>query len=141
MEKPARGLIGIYEIRNEKTGECYIGSSLSIHNRLKKHMLDLTNGIHINRTLQDSWNRNGAQSFQFSIVELVENRDYLPERELFWINEKHAQSTGFNIKTDLYKGRTLISVHRITKRDLELLKMGSMDKTIKKLIEEHKKNT
>lgn len=138
MDKPARGLIGIYQIRNEKTGENYVGSSVSIHNRLKKHILDLTNGTHINRALQESWNRDGAASFQFSILEIVGDRDELEEREIHWIKKTDAHSVGFNTKTDQYKGRTHISLNRTTKRDLELLKLGSMDKSIRKLVEWYK---
>ncbi|MFH0770521.1 MAG: GIY-YIG nuclease family protein [Candidatus Peregrinibacteria bacterium] len=81
MEKPTSGLMGIYQIRNGKTDERYIGSSLSIHNRLKKHMLDLIKGVHINRSLQESWNKDGVESFLFSILELVGNREELGKRE------------------------------------------------------------
>ncbi|MFH1444717.1 MAG: GIY-YIG nuclease family protein [Candidatus Peregrinibacteria bacterium] len=141
MEKSARGLIGIYQILNDKTGECYVGSSLSIHNRLKKHLLDLTKGIHINRTMQESWNRDGACSFQLSILELVNSCDELSEREIHWIKERNAQSIGFNTKTDQFKSRTHISLNLSTKHDLEALHLGSMDKTIKKLVEEYKKQS
>ncbi len=41
-------MMGIYQIKNTKTGETYVGSSLSINNRLKVHMTELVTGTHIN---------------------------------------------------------------------------------------------
>lgn len=141
MEKPRPGMIGIYQIKNLNTGEVYIGSSMSINNRLKNHMTDLVNGIHINKSLQDSWRLHGAECFQFSILEIVEDRDRLHKRELYWIEKTGALHVGFNTKTDQYKERTLISVHMSTKKALENLKLGSMNKTIQHLLRFYMTNT
>ncbi len=132
--------MGIYQIKNLKTGECYIGSSASMNNRMKNHMTDLANGTHINRSLQDSWVKYGPENFYFSILEIVESRDDLSVRELSWIKKTGSHSIGFNSKTDQYKERTLISVHMLTKKELEGLKLGSMNKTIQHLLVYYKHN-
>lgn len=58
MEKAARGLMGIYCIRHSSSGMCYVGSSASIHNRLKAHMDFLSKGTHINHDLQERWHKD-----------------------------------------------------------------------------------
>ena len=139
MEKARRGMIGVYQIKNLKTGQVYVGSSLSINNRLKNHMTELVNGIHINKSLQESWGEHGPENFQFSILEVIGDREYLSARELFWIEKQGALSIGFNTKSDQFKQRTLISVHSSTKKALEELKLGSMNKAIQHLLSFYKK--
>lgn len=139
MDKARRGMIGIYQIENVKTGETYIGSSASLNNRIKVHMTDLARGIHINRPLQESWNKHGPQHFRFSILEITEDKYSLDAREIEWIKKTGAMTLGFNTKTDQYKQRTFISIHMQTKKDLEDLKLGSMNSTIKKLIDMYTK--
>ena len=72
---------GIYAIVNKVNGKFYIGSA-SFENeyrshrgfyvRWKNHVLDLDSGTHCNIHLQRSWNKYGADSFRFQILEFVE---------------------------------------------------------------------
>lgn len=132
-------MVGIYQIRNSVTGACYIGSSASMNNRLKNHMTELALGRHINPKLQHAWNTHGPASFEFKIVEVLDDKYSLPERELFWIKKMGAEGVGFNAKSDQYKSRTLISVNMDTKKALERMNLGSMDKTIGKLLEAYRR--
>jgi group I intron endonuclease len=130
---------GIYKIENTRTGECYIGCSTNIQARLKQHLIDLMNEFHINKLLQRSWNIHGAESFVFSVVEVVGDPVFLPHRELYWIQETKALTQGFNTKSDAYKQRTLIQIRPNTKSELEELDMGSMNSTLRQLLKIYRK--
>ena len=54
---------GVYEIRNTINGSRYIGSSMNISNRLKKHAGMLRNKKHHSVHLQRAWNKFGEASF------------------------------------------------------------------------------
>ena len=138
MEKSRKGMIGIYQIKNRKTEQSYVGSSFSINNRLKDHMTHLANGTHINKDLQESWNHHGPECFEFSILEILQDKNKIDKREIYWIEKTGALNIGFNTKSDQYKSRTLISIHMQTKHDLENLKMGSMNSTIQHLLRFYK---
>ena len=68
---------GCYKIVNKITGEFYIGSSSNISNRFKKHKLALDNNRHINKHLQNSYNKHGKDSFDFEIIIKTEDKDLL----------------------------------------------------------------
>lgn len=132
---------GIYMIRNIRTNECYVGSSNVISNRLKDHIVQLTNGSHINKLLLNSWNQYGPDCFEFSILELVKDDKELPSREIYWINKTGALTNGFNTKTDQYKRRTLMQVGPELKVKLESLEMGSMNETLQQLLKFYEKQS
>lgn len=77
---------GIYKITNIKTGRMYIGSSVNITNRLSHHFSHLSKGTHHCSYLQNSYNKWGRDSFDFDILEYVDNLDTLLEREQFYID-------------------------------------------------------
>jgi hypothetical protein len=62
---------GIYEIRNTRTGECYIGSATNIARRWADHRKHLNRGTHVNHRLQDGWDADGEESFSFSVIEEI----------------------------------------------------------------------
>ena len=62
-------MIGIYKITNLKDkNKIYIGRSLHIKQRWKAHIYELKTHRHINKELQDDWDKYGANSFQFNIL-------------------------------------------------------------------------
>lgn len=138
MENSAE-ICGIYKITNEKTRQCYIGSSANVHQRLKDHLHFLIKGTHINTSLQKAWFKHGAPAFSFSIVEVVQDPVLLPERELYWINQSGCLRTGYNTKSDQYRRRTLIQIKPETKLRLERLGIGSMNATLTQLLEFYRK--
>lgn len=138
MKKSAE-ICGIYKIANEKTQQCYIGSSVKVHQRLKDHLNFLIKGTHINTSLQKAWLEHGAPAFSLSIIEVVHDPALLPERELYWINQSGCLQTGYNTKSDQYKRRTLIKIKPETKLKLEQLGMGSMNATLTQLFEFYRK--
>jgi group I intron endonuclease len=90
---------GIYLIRNTKNGKSYIGSTSNFRKRIQSHFLCLKRGIHKNKALQFSFNKNGINAFQWAILEYVKDLKLLSERESFWIKEYSSldKKHGYNI--------------------------------------------
>lgn len=59
---------GVYKILNTVTGDYYIGSSVSLYNRICSHYQNLRRKIHGNFKLQNSYNKYGENSFKVSIL-------------------------------------------------------------------------
>ena len=62
---------GIYKIINTKTGDCYVGSSLHIYYRLRRHLADLRKKQHANPILTNAFNKYGEIAFISNIIEEV----------------------------------------------------------------------
>ena len=67
--------MGIYEIVNLDTGRRYIASSLTLETVWGKEQFMLVMGSHTNAGLQQDWNRQGADSFEFHIREVLKIGD------------------------------------------------------------------
>lgn len=90
---------GIYAITNTVNGKKYIGSALNIRTRCNFHRSMLSLGKHHSQKLQRSWIKNGADVFEFSVVEYVHEKIHLVAREQFWIDHfKSATSSGYNMR-------------------------------------------
>lgn len=59
---------GVYIITNLKNGKRYVGSSINIYNRLHKHISLLNKKKAHNAHLQASWDKYGAQSFDYGVL-------------------------------------------------------------------------
>lgn len=59
---------GVYKITNNISGKIYVGSSVDLNKRMRRHRYLLSKGNHVNRHLQDSWVKHGESSFTFSII-------------------------------------------------------------------------
>jgi hypothetical protein len=76
----------IYLIQNSQNGKRYIGSSKQdVKYRWRRHLKDLRAKRHHSIYLQRAWNKYGAASFSFKVLEQVPDKDML-NREQFWIN-------------------------------------------------------
>lgn len=77
---------GIYKIENKLNGKVYIGQSINIEERWKKHRTISNNINHEckNYPLYRSIYKNGLDNFDFSIIEEC-LEDKLNEREIYWI--------------------------------------------------------
>lgn len=73
-------ICGIYAIVTDD-GRTYVGSSVNINNRLKTHIINLTNNLHVNKSLQNSWNKN----VYFALIEECDEINLL-SRENYYIN-------------------------------------------------------
>src|SRR5690242_6450435 len=81
---------GIYEIINTINGYRYIGSAVDINRRWRNHKSLLNQNQHPNIHLQRAWNKYGAESFQFKIIEQC-FAFALINREQYWIDKIKPQ--------------------------------------------------
>jgi group I intron endonuclease len=90
---------GIYQIRNIINGKVYIGSTIDFYKREYDHFWNLKMLKHHSPYLQKTYNKHGKDIFAFEIIETVENKNKLLEREQYWINFKKACNPdyGYNI--------------------------------------------
>lgn len=61
-------MICIYKIENSVTGKIYIGQTVDYEKRKSSHINALRANRHDNTYLQNSWNKYGEKSFEFSVV-------------------------------------------------------------------------
>lgn len=94
---------GVYKIVNTYNGKTYVGSSKNIQNRIKNHISTLKNNYHRSKELQDEYNAQNKNGFEFIIIEEVEDEKLLFERETHWIGELESTTPekGYNIKAPI----------------------------------------
>lgn len=79
---------GVYCIKNIYNNKLYIGSTTrAFKYRLDQHLLLLRLNSHHSCHLQRSWNKYGENSFEYSILEFIEDNNIIINREQFWINK------------------------------------------------------
>jgi group I intron endonuclease len=77
---------GIYCIRNKVNNKMYIGSSVSIRKRVRRHINSLINNKHDNEHLQNAWIKYGKESFEFIILACVLIKEQLRNIEKYFID-------------------------------------------------------
>lgn len=92
-----RGTSGIYAIRNTANGKCYVGSAVSLPDRLYNHRWHLERGTHRNRKLLNAWRKHSAGAFTFEILEVVGDTGALLAREQYWIDALNSHTGGYNL--------------------------------------------
>lgn len=97
---------GIYAIYNLINGKRYIGQTKNLYERQCSHIGKLNRGVHANKHLQRSWNKYGANNFEFVVLECCEFSQ-LNERELYWIDYYQSNIYGYNIRLDPVTNRGL----------------------------------
>ncbi len=63
---------GVYTIIHVASGKTYVGEALNIRTRWSGHFSCLQKGNHNNYYLQRSWNKYGAEAFEFKIFLILE---------------------------------------------------------------------
>lgn len=76
-------MTGIYSITNNKTKQFYIGSSHRIESRFIVHRRLLKKGLHHNRRLQRSYDRDGESSFVFECIEETSPENLLRLEDIY----------------------------------------------------------
>lgn len=97
--------MGIYMIKNEKTGRVYIGSSADIDTRIKLHVDDLQRGVHHNFELQNDWSYStGKNNFTFKKLEILRDEKKLLEREYYYIKKYGEIASVYNMANPFDNG-------------------------------------
>lgn len=90
-------LKGIYRIYNTKNNLIYIGSTWkSFMSRFKQHVSKLETQKHHCKSLQQDWNTFGTDCFICEILEIVEDKNVLLDRETFYIEKFDSYRNGYN---------------------------------------------
>jgi group I intron endonuclease len=77
---------GIYCIKNKTNGKVYVGSAVNLQKRRNTHFRILRNGNHANAPLQYAWKKYQESSFEFVVLEFVDDPQLLVEREQCWLD-------------------------------------------------------
>ena len=97
--KKKRYISGIYKITCKENNRIYIGSSFNISSRWKWHINDLSNNIHVNKELQDDFNRYEITAFIFEVIKIVNTTDKL---ELLREEQLEINNYDFDILYNTY---------------------------------------
>ena len=93
---------GIYSIVHIESNRMYIGSTVLFYKRWGHHRMELRQGVHLNKRLQNFWNKYGEEAFKFDIVETIESpiKENLEQREQYWIDyyQSSNRNIGFNLR-------------------------------------------
>lgn len=76
----------IYKIIYKGTDKLYIGSAINFRTRVNQHKYDLKRNKHHSKHLQRIVNKHGIDTLDFDIVEIVEDKKRLIEREQYYID-------------------------------------------------------
>lgn len=87
---------GIYAINCTATKKVYIGSAVSVRQRLAAHRSMLERDGHTNKHLQNAYAKYGAESFVMEMIEACDV-DELIEREQVWIDYYNAADPEFGM--------------------------------------------
>ena len=80
-------MIGIYQIRNKINGHSYIGQSVQIEIRWKRHIANSKNisSNSYNYPLQRAFRKYGVENFDFIVLSECK-RSELNDQEIYWID-------------------------------------------------------
>lgn len=90
--------MGIYKFTNLVNNKVYIGQSTNIEKRKKSHINN-----YINSNIKDyntyfyrALRKYGIDNFKYSVIEVVNNKEELENREKYWINHYNSYKKGYN---------------------------------------------
>jgi hypothetical protein len=67
--------MGVYQLKNNRNGRVFIGSSPDLHAMKNRCIFQLKLGSHKDRELQREWNEFGEESFTFEVLEKLKPGD------------------------------------------------------------------
>lgn len=118
-------MIGIYKIENLINGKVYIGKSINIEDRWKKHHYKpfYPQGNQYNSAIYRAIRKYGLDYFSFEILEEC-NQNELDEKEIYWIAkyDAHNKEKGYNL-TDGGEGMSGAEVKLTKEQILEIYEL------------------
>ena len=148
---------GIYKIINKINGKYYVGSSKNLSskkgNRLSRHKTDLKYNRHVNKKLQNAYNKYGIDNFDFVVVEecqqhelLIKEQSYLNEASK---NKKNCYNLSFisgkvemnkQVREKIRKARLGKKLSEKTKNILKQIHKGKSFRGVGYIMTEDQKN-
>jgi group I intron endonuclease len=134
--------IGIYCFINTHNGKRYVGQSINIDARHKRHLIDLNKNTHPNAHLQGAFNKYGSSCFELHILEEC-GADMLDMREIAWINYYHSYGEGgYNMNSGGLGNKRYVPSEETRRKLSEAAKRRPpMSDEIRRKISETKKGT
>lgn len=77
---------GIYKITNIINNKVYVGQSKNLNTRYKRHLYRIKRNEHHNDHIQRAFDKYGADSFKYEVLEEIKDLSLLDTREKFWID-------------------------------------------------------
>lgn len=115
---------GVYGIIDNKN-RLYVGSSISMYYRLRRHLSDLRKNRHKNPILQNSFNKYGEDSFEACIIDI--SKDKLEYLEKYYID---ILKPYYNVQKDpIRQPKTIQMKRKISNSLKEGYKNGSIKPT------------
>lgn len=89
---------GIYKIENKINGKVYVGQSIDVYRRLKKHLWEIDKN---NNALYRAFRKYGIENFTYELIEECEV-DELDDKEIYYIKKYNSyvgekDSNGYNL--------------------------------------------
>lgn len=69
--KEARRPMGVFQVRNTRTGRVFVGSSIDLPSILNRLRSQLRLGGHPDRALQEDWRSMGDDAFAFEVLDTL----------------------------------------------------------------------
>lgn len=116
---------GVYSIKCTIDSKLYIGStSKTFSYRWRQWKYHLRKGSASNKHLQNAWNKYGEDAFEFSVLEVIEDKEIVLEREQYYIDLRNVTDTdiGYNVNKNA-------SSHRLGSKQSEETKEKLRGKT------------
>jgi len=90
---------GVYKIVNIINNKLYIGSSAYLRFRKSAHFSDLRKNKHHSQYLQEEYDKYGRENFVFEVIEYIEDKNKLIEREQYWMDyyKSYEGDRGYNM--------------------------------------------
>lgn len=114
--------IGIYKITNNSNNKIYIGQSVDVEDRIKKHKRALRGNYHYNKHLQNSFNKYGEDSFEFKLLKACKE-PYLDRFEKIHIHLNKSMNPKYGYNKDS-GGSVQKKVSEETRKKLSEAKIG-----------------
>lgn len=88
----------IYQIINKQNGLRYIGKTINLAERKKRHFQELRDNKHVNKRLQKAWNEYGSDAFEFTYETFdIKDNEELNTLEILYIRKFNSYENGYNM--------------------------------------------
>ena len=93
-------LSGIYQILNTQNGKFYVGHTRDFKRRQATHLCYLKRGDHHSPHLQNAWNKYGAESFKFQMIDPCDDETMLVPLEQSYLDDPSLEGMLYNLSDD-----------------------------------------